>query len=446
MTNDEGGRDAGSVAAPCPTRPILVRIIAGLAAKAWLVILVLVSWPVLRRLLGDEAFGLIGFYLTLQTVLQTLDLGLTPTVVREIARTAGADTDAELAEKASTFETTFAAVAAALAVGVAALAPVISEFWVRRENLSAETVTHCVRLMGLICGAQWLGGFYQSALTGLQRQVLVNALRAGEATLSWLGAIALFTVWQGDVVTFFLWQLGVALLGLIAAGLAFRASVPGVRFAFRLIHLRRASRFALGMAGISILGLILINMDRVYLSHALPLDRFGNYTLAAYTASAGFSAFLVPLSNVFLPRFTALAASEPASLRGAYGLAVKLFAMLALPGLVVALLLGHDFFRLWTGDQAVADAATPPFHWLVAGWTCASLATPAYLMQIAYGWTSLGLRSGTVFVVVFVPLLFVLGGRFGVEGAAANFAAFNVSYLIVNVTLTHRFLLSSAAH
>ena len=42
--------------------------------------------PLYIRFLGVEAYGLIGFYLMLQAILQVLDLGLSPTMNREMAR------------------------------------------------------------------------------------------------------------------------------------------------------------------------------------------------------------------------------------------------------------------------------------------------------------------------------------------------------------------------
>jgi len=46
----------------------------------------IVCIPIYIRFLGIEAFGLIGFYLVLQSLLQILDFGLSPTINRETAR------------------------------------------------------------------------------------------------------------------------------------------------------------------------------------------------------------------------------------------------------------------------------------------------------------------------------------------------------------------------
>ena len=54
---------------------------AGVAA-----LLQLAFIPFYIKFLGIEAYGLIGFYIMLQAVLQVLDLGLGPTMNREMAR------------------------------------------------------------------------------------------------------------------------------------------------------------------------------------------------------------------------------------------------------------------------------------------------------------------------------------------------------------------------
>src|SRR6202451_1874160 len=61
-------------------------LLANLAGSAWSTLMQLVCVPLYIRFLGIEAFGLIGFYLMSQAVLQVLDLGLSPTMNREMAR------------------------------------------------------------------------------------------------------------------------------------------------------------------------------------------------------------------------------------------------------------------------------------------------------------------------------------------------------------------------
>ena len=61
-------------------------VIANFAGKAWAVLMSLAFVPVYIKLLGIEAYGLIGFFLTLVAILSLLDLGLGTTLNRRLAQ------------------------------------------------------------------------------------------------------------------------------------------------------------------------------------------------------------------------------------------------------------------------------------------------------------------------------------------------------------------------
>ena len=61
--------------------------------------------PQYVRYLGVEAYGLVGFFLTLQAMLQVLDLGVSPSVNRELAwYSASPDKSAEACDFVHTLE------------------------------------------------------------------------------------------------------------------------------------------------------------------------------------------------------------------------------------------------------------------------------------------------------------------------------------------------------
>src|ERR1700751_6102411 len=63
-----------------------VNLAANLVGAAWAMLVQLVCIPLYIKFMGVEAYGLVGFYLMLQAMLQVLDLGLSPTMNREMAR------------------------------------------------------------------------------------------------------------------------------------------------------------------------------------------------------------------------------------------------------------------------------------------------------------------------------------------------------------------------
>ncbi len=424
--------------------PIFLRTLSGFACQAWIALLALVCLPFFIRLLGMEAFGLIGFYYTLQTVLRMLDLGLTPTVIRELARSTGSYEKAtNIVEKASTFESFFAASAAFVAVILFTLSPFLANHWLQNERLSTGTVAVCLALMSVQCGVNWLSTFYQSALLGLERQVSLYSLRAGEATLNSLGALALIIFAGPDIRLVFCWQLVVAAVALCCYWIRYRACLPGQYrgFNFRIDYLVQVRRFAAGMSAITVLGLILTNMDKLFLSRFLTLEQFGNYSLASYVVSTLFGVLITPIFNVMYPRFSSLAAGGDQSLGRMYHLTIQVFAVLTGPLLISMILFTQDFLKVWTQSAHVAYVAAGPIAWLSLGWTLNTLMVGPYILQIASGWTSIGVKLTAMLVVIFAPSLVLLTMRFGLNGAAASYAAMNAAYLVMGLTWTHRRLL-----
>jgi hypothetical protein len=59
---------------------------ANVAGQAWVTLTQLLVVPLYIKLLGIEAYGLMGFFFVLQATVQILDLGLGPTLTREIAK------------------------------------------------------------------------------------------------------------------------------------------------------------------------------------------------------------------------------------------------------------------------------------------------------------------------------------------------------------------------
>ena len=71
-----------------PGQPFSIRraAVAQLSSNLWAAAIGLVFVPVYIRFLGIESYGLLGLYAALQGLASVLDLGLTTTINRELAR------------------------------------------------------------------------------------------------------------------------------------------------------------------------------------------------------------------------------------------------------------------------------------------------------------------------------------------------------------------------
>src|SRR5574339_1055043 len=68
------------------TSPIRINLIANFLGRGWAAVMGIAFLPLYIKFMGIESYGLVGLFATLQGVFALLDLGLTTTLNREIAR------------------------------------------------------------------------------------------------------------------------------------------------------------------------------------------------------------------------------------------------------------------------------------------------------------------------------------------------------------------------
>src|SRR5262249_275800 len=197
------------------------------------------------------------------------DLGLTPTVSRELARYAA---DQGRGADARDFVRTLEAISwgIALVIGAASLAaaPLIAHYWVRNVTVSRGTVQGALALLGAGFALQWPSGFYLGGLLGRHRLVLMNVLRAGAALVRFGGAAIVVRWVSPTLMAFILWQIVASAVQTAASRHAIWHGLPAgdVRPRFRWALVGRVWRFAAGVSAIAIVTLVITQLDKVVLS------------------------------------------------------------------------------------------------------------------------------------------------------------------------------------
>ncbi len=404
--------------------------------------------PLYIKFMGIESYGLIGFYVTLQATLQILDFGLSPTMNRQMARySVQAEKADEARDLVRTLEWGYWAIGIALGSAMMAAAPFIAAHWIKSGALPINVVHRAVLIMGVLAVLQWPLSFYQGGLMGLQRQVLSNGLKIAMTTLGGGGAVLILWLVSPTITAFFSWQVFTGALYITLIAIFFWRSLPSSprapRFDPSLI--RNVSRFAVGMTGITLSTVLLTQMDKVILSKLLSLDMFGYYILAGVVGN-GLYVLITPVFDTIFPRFSALAAiGDEEALRSLYHRSSQLMAVLILPVASVVALFAFDILLVWTGNAEAARNAAPIAGVLVIGTALNGLMNVPYALQLAHGWTSIGLRINTVFVMTLLPAIVFMATHFGAVGAATVWVALNAIYMVVGVPLTHRRLLKGEA-
>jgi O-antigen/teichoic acid export membrane protein len=414
------------------------------AGVGWAFLVQIVCIPLYLKFLGIESYGLIGFYLMLQTILQVLDFGLSPTMNREMARySVQAGKAAEGRDLVRTLEAGYWLIGIAIGAVILAVAPVIATHWIKAGAISVRTVTRAVMIMAVLSVFQWPLSFYQGALMGLGRQVQFNCLKVAMVTLSQGGSVLVLWLVSPTITAFLAWQAAAAFVHALLIAVLVWSSLPAAdRSArFDLTNVRKIWRFAAGMSGIALIGLTLTQVDKVIISKLLSLRIFGYYTLA-WAAANGLLVIAVAVFNVIFPRMSAqVAVGDESGISESYHRGSQLMAVLVLPLAAVLSLFSFDILLLWTRSSETATMAAPILRVLAIGSALNALLYLPYALQLAFGWTKLNLLAGLLSIAIVVPVMFPVTKHFGPVGAATVWAVLNILNMLVVVPITHRRLL-----
>lgn len=419
-------------------------LVANFLGQGWTALMGLAFIPIYIRYLGIEAYGLIGLFALLQAWLNLLDIGMAPTLGREMALFTGGNQSAHcIRDLLRSIEVIAVGIAVVTAVCIALGAEWIAAEWLKVEKLPIEVVAQAITVMGLVTALRFIEGIYRSSILGLQRQVIFNVIKSIMATLSALGAVAMLAWVSPTIQAFFLWQglISAVTLGLFVAMVYHILPHAGRKGRFSFPALQRVWRFASGILVITFLALLLTQVDKVLLSKMISLSDYGYYTLASTIAAALF-VITAPITQALYPRFCELFAQKNHSgMVAAYHLGTQLVSVIAGGGALVLIALSETFLRLWTQDAELAHCVAPLLSLLMLGNLLNGLMWIPYQTQLAHGWTNLTVCINIVAVVFIVPAILWVTPRYGAVGAAWVWVILNGGYVVVGIHFMYRRIL-----
>ncbi len=405
----------------------------------------LVFVPLYIKFLGVESYGLIGIFTMFQVMTGLLDMGLSGAVNREMARLSVLPgKEQEIRNLVRSLEIIHWCIALVIGIAVVAASPFIAHHWVRAEQLSSSTIEQAVLIMGFILMLECPTSFYVNGLIGLQRQVILNVVNISISTLRGVGAVAVLWLISPTIQAFFLWQIIISSIQtfLLMLFLWRRLPAAGNRAVFQKQLLKGIWRFAAGMGGTSILGIILTQVDKIILSKLLSLEMFGYYALASIIA-------LSPLrlsKSIFVgiyPRFTQLVSlNKQEGLKQLYHKSCQFMAVLILPASIVVALYSYEIILLWTQNPITAEKSYLLVSILICGTALNALMYLPHALQLSFGWTRLFFFSNLVAVCLFVASIVYMTTHYGSVGAASVWLILNIGFILFEVPLMHRRLLN----
>lgn len=396
------------------------------------------------RILGMEAFGLVGLMLSFQAILQLFDFGIGGSTNRELSCRVH---DPALAngtrDLVRTSETVIWLLALAAILLVWACSGLMADHWLHLRSIGRGEASHAITIMGIATALFWPSLFYANCLSGLEQQPALNLINTIFATLRYAGVLPVL-LWISPSIEAFLWWYAIvgALQSLTTAVAVWRALPKGDRHAcWRADELHGNRRFAGGLFGIGVLALSVSQLDRLTLASLRPLEDLGQYTLALSVAS-GLGRMVQPMFNALYPRFSRLVARhDTTTLRELYHLSSQYLAVVIAAVSMMLIVYAHDVLFLWTGDAILANKVALPLSILVVGSALNGLMNIPYALQLAHGWTRLAIGLNATSLLLGIPFCLWAVQEHGTTGAASLWLLANLASVLVGIPFMHRRLL-----
>ena len=420
-------------------------IAANLAGRSISTFLAILFTPIYIKLLGIDAYGLVGFYITLQAALAFLELGLGRSCTRELARLSGRVGNRQyILDTLRSMEYVYWIFSILIGFALSFSSDWIGHHWLSSKKFTPSDLGAIIGMMGWVVALRWPIGLYVGALTGLQRQVPLYGLNIFLAILSWGGACIVLLEVSATIQAFFLWQLFVALASVVSYFFLAWHYMPGSPLSgrFSLDLWKRILPFSSGVAVNAILGTVLMQSDKLILSAVFPLKEFAYYSLASMMANA-ITMLATPVSSAVFPKISQMISmSQPGDkISGFYHLSCQAVSFITFPVALLFVFFPYEILLLYTGSSDIAANAAMILSVLMIAKTMhASMLVP-YALQLAYGWVRFSVYVNIITVLLYIPIILILVHVYGLLGGALAWLCVVGGYVFIASPLMHKILL-----
>jgi O-antigen/teichoic acid export membrane protein len=416
--------------------------------QAWVGLMGLAFIPIYVKYLGIEAYALVGIFIAFQAWLQLLDMGMSAAISREMARFSADEQSSSrgLSDLLRTVEVINLVLASIVAIGFMLSSAWIATSWLKASNVCVSAIEQSLCLMGIGLAARLMEGIYKSALLGLQRQVLLNSINMFFATFKWGGSAAVLVFTKADVLHFFAWHAFAAIVSAAVLGLGTYKKLPRsdhkARFSTDAIY--GIWKFAGGVFCITLLGLLLTQIDKVLLSKLISLSEFGYFSLAS-TVSGSLTLLIYPVTQAYYPKFCEFVVRmEESKLIDSFHQSSQIITTVVGSLSWVLIFFSETILAIWISDADVVLNSASILRLIALGNLLNSFLWIPHQAQLAHAWTSLSVKVNVIAVCIMIPAILLFVPQYGALAAARLWCTLNVLFIFIAIPMMFRKIMASA--
>ncbi|MDD2358077.1 MAG: oligosaccharide flippase family protein [Thiovulaceae bacterium] len=389
--------------------------------------------PFYIKHLGAEAYGLVGFFTMLTSIMMLLDMGFSQALTRETAKLKDKIGGLfEIKEILRSIESMILVLAIFIVIGVFFSTDWIVNQWLQIKVLSYDLVEKSIKLMGFMIAFKWYVSLYNGLIIGLEQQVWLNIYTIIIATLRFVGGLILILFISNDIFYFFMYQFIIALFEVYILNIKVYRNLPKTSFLIpSIINMKKIAPFALSLAYMSGIWIIYTQLDKLLLSHYISLHQYGYFALVV-TISTAILQISNPISQAILPRMTSLLSNgrelEMLNLyrRGTQFVSIGMFSVVGIVSFY-----SYELLFSWSGNIEASIWAAPVLFWYAMGNGILTILAFQYYLQFAHGNLKYHLRFNTYFPFIALPIVYFAVKNYGAIGAGITWFGIQlISFLV----------------
>ncbi len=409
----------------------------------------IVVMPLYLAYLGGEAYGLIAFFTLLQSWFYLLDIGLSQTLIRETVRYKSGQLHAATYQKLyRSIHLIFLALSITGVSVLLLMSQQIAHSWLKIASLPLDEVMTCLQIMFVSIGLRCLGGIYRGVLQGFEKIVWISSFNIILNTLRFIVVLPVMYFTEYSILVFFKYQLAVAILEFSVLLLAHQRTLQLMQNtaneqqpADEVGYLPRIIKFALFSGASSMLWVFVSQSDKMLLSGILPLTEYGYFSIAILLASVIYMVS-TPVSNVILPRLTALHAEQQIDrLNQTYRQVAQFVTVLVGTIAITVFWNAETIIRLWSGNPQLSSHVAGILRLYMLGNTFLALNAFTYYIQYAFGQVKYHFWGNLLFVSLMLPLMYYAAQHYGGVGAGYVWMSLHVLWFFSwTIWINYKFL------
>jgi len=374
-----------------------------------------VAMPLLLARLGVDRLGVLSLAWVVIGYFSLFDLGIGRATTHVVASRLAAGRAGEVPGVVRTSLALLLALGCAGGLVLALLAPWLAQHALRvPPQLDAETRTSFVLLactLPLVVVSSGLRGVLEAE----RRFASVATMRAALGLVSFVGPLAVLPLAPTLPAVILVIAAGRALLFAVALVLCRHVVArPGTR-AERAVA-GELVRFGGWLTVSNVVSPLLVLLDRFVVGAVVSVGAVAFYaTPLEVVQRAG----VVPIAigTVLFPAMAASALSDPRHARALFATGLRLCLLGVAPLLLLLVLWSHEGLELWLGAEFARESSVV-VRWIAPGLLVNALGCAALFALQASGRPDLPARFHVAELIFYVPLLYWLAARHGLEGAA----------------------------